>query len=111
MRFADLPGYGYAKVSKKKKNAGLGLSAIIWLVTDIALVFQLIDMRHPPTKDDLLMIDYLVECEMPFAVVLTKMDKLSQQGTGRAVGITSDGNSLCRSDYHFASFCSNRGRN
>ena len=36
-------------------------------------------MRHPPTKDDLMMIDYLVECEMPFAIVLTKMDKLSRR--------------------------------
>ena len=73
VRFADLPGYGYAKVSKKEKKRWSGLIGdYLASDRDIALVFQLIDMRHPPTKDDLLMIDYLVECEMPFAVVLTK---------------------------------------
>ncbi|MEI3036139.1 MAG: ribosome biogenesis GTP-binding protein YihA/YsxC [Oscillospiraceae bacterium] len=80
VRFADLPGYGYAKVSKKEKKRWSGLIGdYLASDRDIALVFQLIDMRHPPTKDDLLMIDYLVEYEMPFAVVLTKMDKLSQR--------------------------------
>ena len=80
VRFADLPGYGYAKVSKKEKKRWSGLIGdYLASDRDIALIFQLIDMRHPPTKDDLLMIDYLVEYEMPFAVVLTKMDKLSQR--------------------------------
>lgn len=80
VRFADLPGYGYAKVSKKEKNRWSGLIGdYLASDRDIALVFQLIDMRHPPTKDDLMMIDYLVECEMPFAIVLTKMDKLSRR--------------------------------
>ena len=79
-RIVDLPGYGYAKVSKKEKKRWSGLIGdYLASDRDIALVFQLIDMRHPPTKDDLLMIDYLVEYEMPFAVVLTKMDKLSQR--------------------------------
>lgn len=78
VRFADLPGYGYAKVSKKEKDRWSGLIGdYLASDRDIALVFQLLDMRHPPTKDDLTMIDYLVSCEMPFAVVLTKMDKLS----------------------------------
>ena len=80
VRFADLRGYGYAKVSKKEKNRWSGLIGdYLASDRDIALVFQLIDMRHPPTKDDLMMIDYLVECEMPFAIVLTKMDKLSRR--------------------------------
>ncbi len=80
IRFADLPGYGYAKVSKKEKDRWSGLIGdYLASDRDIALVFQLIDMRHPPTKDDLTMIDYLIECEMPFAIVLTKMDKLSKR--------------------------------
>ena len=44
---------------------------------DIALVVQLVDFRHPPTKDDLSMIDFLIEMEFPFIIVLTKADKLS----------------------------------
>lgn len=73
----DLPGYGYAKVSHKEK---LRWSKLIegYLADDrdIGLVFQLIDFRHPPTKDDLAMIDYLVENEIPFVIILTKVDKL-----------------------------------
>ena len=36
-------------------------------------------MRHPPTRDDLMMVDFLIECELPFVVVLTNMDKLSKK--------------------------------
>ncbi|NMA79287.1 MAG: YihA family ribosome biogenesis GTP-binding protein [Clostridiales bacterium] len=73
----DLPGYGYAKVSQKEK---LRWSKLIegYLADDreIGLVFQLIDFRHPPTNDDLAMIEYLVENELPFVIILTKVDKL-----------------------------------
>ena len=76
----DLPGYGYAKVSRKEKERWAGLIGdYLASDRDIALVFQLIDMRHAPTKEDLMMIDYLVECEMPFVIVLTKMDKLTRR--------------------------------
>lgn len=50
---------------------------------DLRLVFQLIDMRHAPTADDLTMINYMIDREIPFVVVLTKADKLSK--TQRAV--------------------------
>ena len=76
----DLPGYGYAKVSKSEKGRWSELIGgyLGDGERDLALIFQLIDMRHPPTKDDLTMINYLVECELPFAVVLTKADKLNK---------------------------------
>ena len=45
---------------------------------DIRLIFLLIDMRHAPSADDLHMIDYLVEAELPFVVILTKADKLKK---------------------------------
>ena len=78
--FADLPGYGYAKVSKSEKERWSGLIGgyLSDGRRDLALVFQLVDMRHPPTKDDLQMIDYLVQNELPFVVVLTKADKLNK---------------------------------
>ncbi|WP_312644494.1 ribosome biogenesis GTP-binding protein YihA/YsxC [Hydrogenoanaerobacterium sp.] len=77
VRFADLPGYGYAKVAKTEKQRWSNLiSNYLHSDRDIVLVFQLIDMRHAPTKDDLQMIDYLVESETPFVIVLTKVDKL-----------------------------------
>lgn len=74
----DLPGYGYANVSKSEK-AKWGNLIGGYLgdgERELALVFQLIDMRHPPSKDDLQMIDYLIDCEIPFVIIFTKADKL-----------------------------------
>lgn len=77
---ADLPGYGYAKVSKGEKLRWSELiEGYLTSERDIALVVQLIDMRHPPSKDDLHMIDFLIECEQPFIIVFTKADKLSKR--------------------------------
>jgi len=80
VRFADLPGYGYAKVAKDNKAKWSNLIGGYFAAgRRIELVFQLIDMRHPPTKDDLQMINYLIENEFPFVIVLTKQDKLSKK--------------------------------
>ncbi len=80
IRFVDLPGYGYAKVSKSEKLRWAELmEGYFNSDRDIALVVQLVDFRHPPTKDDLSMIDFLIEMEFPFIVVLTKADKLSSK--------------------------------
>ena len=80
IRFVDLPGYGYAKVSKSEKLRWAELmEGYFNSDRDIALVVQLVDFRHPPTKDDLSMIDFLIEMEFPFIVVLTKADKLSSR--------------------------------
>lgn len=74
----DLPGYGYAKVAKSDKERWNKLiGGYLGANRDMALVFQLIDFRHPPTADDLSMINFLIDGEYPFAVVLTKADKLS----------------------------------
>lgn len=75
----DLPGYGYAKIAKKDK---LRWSELIegYLMSgrDIALIFQLIDMRHPPSADDRHMINFMIDNELPFVIILTKADKLSK---------------------------------
>ncbi len=75
----DLPGYGYAKVAKSDKERWNKLiGGYLAADRELALVFQLIDFRHPPTKDDLMMVNYLIDGEFPFVVVLTKADKLSK---------------------------------
>ncbi|MEE1394068.1 MAG: ribosome biogenesis GTP-binding protein YihA/YsxC [Negativibacillus sp.] len=80
VRFADLPGYGYAKVSHgEKERWGDLIETYFNSERRIGLVFQLIDMRHAPTKDDLMMVDFLIANEFPFVVVLTKKDKLSKK--------------------------------
>ena len=76
--FVDLPGYGYANVSKSEKAKWGDLIGGYLGDFDryVEIVFQLIDMRHAPSKDDLQMINYLIDNEMPFVIVLTKSDKL-----------------------------------
>lgn len=76
----DLPGYGYAKVAKSEKERWADLIERYLNDTSrrLELVFSLIDMRHAPTKDDVHMINFLVENEIPFVVVLTKSDKLNK---------------------------------
>lgn len=77
--FADLPGYGYAKVAKSEKERWSELiEGYLNSDRDIRLVFSLIDMRHSPTADDIHMINYLIESELPFVIVLTKADKLKK---------------------------------
>ncbi len=79
LRFVDLPGYGFAKVSRGEKNRWAELIEGYFADNrQIALVFQLIDMRHSPSKDDLQMVQFLVEQQLPFVIVLTKKDKLSK---------------------------------
>lgn len=76
----DLPGYGYAKVAKTEKERWRELIGGYFADAerDLALVFCLVDMRHPPTADDLTMINFLIDSELPFCVVLTKTDKLKK---------------------------------
>lgn len=75
----DLPGYGYAKVSKSEKQSWNRLiGGYLSSERELALVFQLIDFRHSPTADDLSMVNYLIDGEFPFVIVLTKADKLSK---------------------------------
>lgn len=77
--FVDLPGYGYAKVSKAEKKRWSNLiEGYLNSNRDIRLIFMLIDMRHPPSADDITMINYLIDMELPFVIVLTKADKLNK---------------------------------
>ncbi len=74
----DLPGYGYAKVAKSdKKRWNELIGGYLSAQREIGVVFQLIDFRHPPTADDIAMINSLIDGEVPFVIVLTKADKLS----------------------------------
>lgn len=78
-RFVDLPGYGYAKVSRDEKLRWAELMESYFKSgRNIKLVVQLFDMRHMPTKDDLDMLEFLVATGQKFLVVLTKSDKLNK---------------------------------
>ena len=76
---ADLPGYGFAQVSKSEKiKWAKTLDQFFQNKGQIAHVFMLADSRHDPTADDVQMIEYLHYNVIPFTVVLTKADKLSK---------------------------------
>ena len=79
MRMVDLPGYGYAKVSDSERRRWSELiEGYFDDDRDLRLVLQLWDIRHDPSKDDHQMLEYMVEREIPFIIVLTKSDKLNK---------------------------------
>ncbi|MCM1114402.1 MAG: ribosome biogenesis GTP-binding protein YihA/YsxC [Clostridium sp.] len=80
IKFVDLPGYGYAKISKQELNRfGELMEGYFQSERNIALVVQLIDMRHPLTKDDEGMIAFMKQMNIPFIIVMTKADKLKKK--------------------------------
>jgi GTP-binding protein len=76
---SDLPGYGYAKISKEKKADWRPLiEGYLKRTPTLAGVVQLLDIRREPTEDDLAMLDFLAEIEVPTVIALTKIDKLAR---------------------------------
>lgn len=76
-KFVDLPGYGYAKLSKSEKERfGELMEGYFQQGRNIKLVVQLVDMRHKPSADDYGMIDFMQQMNIPFIIVMTKSDKL-----------------------------------
>lgn len=89
MYLVDLPGYGFAKRSKESKRVWSTLTEDFFLKNpssdSLKLVIQLIDIRIDPTDDDILMINWLIDREVPFVVVATKSDKLSKSALNAAL--------------------------
>ena len=77
--FVDVPGYGYAKVSKvQREKFGKMIEEYITQRENLKLVIQLVDLRHQPTEDDVLMYNYLKHCDIPTLVICTKEDKIAK---------------------------------
>lgn len=82
----DLPGYGYAKVSRQERSAFSGLiTNYILNRENLYYLFVLIDARHEPQKIDLEFIRFLGAHGVPFGLVFTKADKLSQAQLNRNI--------------------------
>ena len=75
---ADLPGYGFAKAPKEEKQKWGKLLETFLGTQNIRLLLSLVDIRHEPTSDDKMMINYLYHYAVPFALVATKADKLAK---------------------------------
>ena len=77
--FVDLPGYGYAKVSKKERARWGQLMDEYFASEDtLTLGFQIVDIRHKPTADDVTMADWFLQTGMPFVVIANKLDKIKK---------------------------------
>ncbi|WP_070120846.1 ribosome biogenesis GTP-binding protein YihA/YsxC [Bacillus marinisedimentorum] len=75
--FVDVPGYGFAKVSKKEKEKwGRMIEEYMTTSNRLKGVVQIIDLRHPPSNDDIMMYDFLKHYGIPVLIVATKADKI-----------------------------------
>ena len=100
--FVDLPGYGFAKVPRSvKKDWGDMIETYLRERRNLALVVFILDVRRDPSADDLSLRDWLDHYRIPYAAILTKADKLSnQQALGRkkliekAMGKGASGNTI-----------------
>ena len=76
--FVDLPGYGFSKMSKEEKViSGKYIEEYLEEGNNIALIILLLDIRHNPTSDDMLMYDYILKSNLPFIVLTNKPDKIA----------------------------------
>lgn len=76
--FVDLPGYGYAKVSQKEKERWGRLMESYFAAGRIDLGIMIVDARHAPTNNDIVMANWFIESGCPFVVVANKLDKLKK---------------------------------
>jgi GTP-binding protein len=96
--FVDLPGYGYARISKEKRAEWRPMiEGYMRHSPELRGIVQLLDARHDPTNDDIQMLDFLSELGVPAIIVLTKIDKLSPKerrdridGISRSLGLDED---------------------
>ena len=76
--FVDLPGYGYSKMSKQEQEkVGKFTEEYLTKRSQIVLIVFLVDIRHTPTSNDILMYDYILRSNLPFIVLANKADKIA----------------------------------
>lgn len=91
LHFVDVPGYGYAKVSKKEREAwGKMLETYLTTREQLRAVLLIVDLRHPPTADDIMMYEFLKHYEIPCIVIATKADKISKTKRAQHLKITKE---------------------
>lgn len=89
--FVDVPGYGYAKVSKKQRaRFGEIIESYLQNRLELKGVILLVDARHEPTEDDFNMYNYLKYYEIPILVVATKVDKIKRSQRNKQIKIITN---------------------
>ena len=86
--FVDLPGYGYAKVSKSEKDKwGVIMERYLQDRQELCAIFLLVDIRHEPTNDDVMMYEWIKHFGYNCVVIATKADKISRGQYQKHIGI------------------------
>jgi len=89
--FVDVPGYGYAKVSKSSRETwGKFIQEYMTEREHLRAVIQIVDLRHPPSADDCNMYDFLVNYNIPAIVIATKADKIPKGKWDKHLKIVRD---------------------
>ncbi len=95
----DVPGYGYASVSKDtQKKFGLMIEEYLKNRSNLKHVFLLIDYRHKPTEDDVLMFEFLKYYNLDITIIATKYDKISKNNRVKQDKLIKDTLKLCEDD-------------
>lgn len=108
--FVDVPGYGYAKVSKSEREAwGKMIETYLTRRGQLKAVVQIVDLRHPPSKDDVMMYNFLKHYELPCIIIATKADKIPKSKWQKHIKITKETLNLDPND-HLILFSSETGQ-
>ncbi|MGM0844044.1 MAG: ribosome biogenesis GTP-binding protein YihA/YsxC [Bacillota bacterium] len=90
--FVDVPGYGFAKVSKSEREAwGKMIETYITMREQLKAVIQIVDLRHPPSQDDIMMYDFLKHHGIPCVIIATKADKIPKGKWQKHLKATKEG--------------------
>ena len=107
----DAPGYGYAKVNKQLKDKfGLIMENYLEDRDNLKMVFMLIDFRHKPTEDDIMMYNYLKHYNIPVTIVCTKVDKVSKNSHDKQLNIITKTLNMRKEDLVLFSSITKMGR-
>ncbi|MEH7273012.1 ribosome biogenesis GTP-binding protein YihA/YsxC [Neobacillus vireti] len=99
LHFVDVPGYGYAKVSKSERAAwGKMIETYITTREQLRAVVLIVDLRHPPTQDDIMMYDFLKHYDIPCIVIATKADKIPRGKWQKYLKVTKETLDLAEND-------------
>ncbi|MGG1677608.1 ribosome biogenesis GTP-binding protein YihA/YsxC [Neobacillus sp. NRS-1170] len=109
LHFVDVPGYGYAKVSKTERAAwGKMIETYFTTREQLRACVLIVDLRHPPTSDDVMMYDFLKHYEIPCVVIATKADKIPRGKWQKYLKVTRETLDLDPND-HIVLFSSETG--
>ncbi|MDR4948773.1 ribosome biogenesis GTP-binding protein YihA/YsxC [Neobacillus cucumis] len=109
LHFVDVPGYGYAKVSKTERAAwGKMIETYFTTREQLCAVVLIVDLRHPPTSDDVMMYDFLKHYELPCIIIATKADKIPKGKWQKHLKVTRETLDLDPND-HIVVFSSETG--